>query len=175
MPKASSLPVKWQILLLSLISLLIVVADQLSKMWVRSNLEVGQSLPEAGWLRLTHVTNTGSAFGLFQGQSFILTLVALAGIVILLVYALVNYRQLPFKGNTLGKVTVALILGGVIGNLIDRIRLGYVTDFIDVGIWPAFNVADSSMVVGYILFAYLLLSFTLRRKPRSTGDGGEPY
>ena len=167
MPKVSSLPGKWQILLFSLIVLLVAAADQLSKMWIRSHLAVGQSLPETGWLRLTHVQNTGSAFGLFQGQSFILTVVALLGICVLLLYAFLNYRQLPFRDNTLGKVTISLVLGGIIGNLIDRLRLGCVTDFIDVSIWPAFNVADSAMVVGYILFAYLLLSSALGRKRRA--------
>jgi signal peptidase II len=157
MRKASSLLSKWRLVVFFLTAFLVVAADQLSKIWVRSHLTVGQSLPETGWLRLTHVHNTGAAFGLFQGQSFPLTVIGLLGISALLLYALVFYRRFPLLDNTLGKVALGLVLGGTIGNLIDRLRLGYITDFIDFGFWPAFNVADSSIVVGVIIFAYSLL------------------
>jgi len=140
-----------------LTGLLIVTADWLSKLWIRSNLFVGQSLPEAGFFRLTHVHNTGAAFGLFQGQSFPLTIVALVGIAVLLVYALFIYRRFPFLDKVLGISALGLVLGGTVGNLIDRLRFGYVIDFISVGIWPAFNIADSAIVVGVILLAYSLL------------------
>jgi len=135
-----------------------VVADQLSKMWIRNYLPERQSLPETGFFRLTHIHNTGGAFGLFQGQSFPLTIVAFIGITVLLVYALLIYRRSPFSDNIIGKTALGLVLGGTIGNLIDRLRFGYVTDFIDVGLWPAFNIADSAIVVGVILFAYSLRS-----------------
>ncbi len=158
MQKASELRSGWQWnMLLFLIALLVVAADQLSKVWIRSNLLVGQSLFEAGFFRITHVNNTGAAFGLFQGQSFLLTIVALVGITVLLVYALVIYRKFPLLDNRLGRSTLGLVLGGAVGNLIDRLRFGYVTDFIDVGRWPAFNIADSAITVGVILFAYSFL------------------
>jgi len=147
-----------------LTGLLIVTADQLSKLWIRSNLLVGQSLPEAGFFRLTHVHNTGAAFGLFQGQSFPLTIVALVGIAVLLLYALFIYRRFPFLDNVLGKSALGLVLGGTVGNLIDRLRFGYVIDFIGVGIWPAFNIADSAIVVGVIIFAYSLLPLARAEK-----------
>ncbi len=140
-----------------LTALLVVAADQLSKLWIRSNLLVGQSLPEARFLRLTHVHNTGAAFGLFQGQSFPLTIFALVGIAVLLVYALFIYRRFPFLDKVLGISALGLVLGGTVGNLIDRLRFGYVIDFIGVGIWPAFNIADSAIVVGVIILAYSLL------------------
>ena len=158
MQKASEFRSGWQWnMLLFLIALLVVAADQLSKVWIRSNLLVGQSLFEAGFFRITHVNNTGAAFGLFQGQSFLLTIVALVGITVLLVYTLVIYRKFPLLDNRLGRSTLGLVLGGAVGNLIDRIRLGYVTDFISVGLWPAFNIADSAITVGVILFAYSFL------------------
>ena len=147
-----------------LTGLLIVTADQLSKLWIRSNLLVGQSLPEAGFFRLTHVHNTGAAFGLFQDQTFALTIVALVGIVILLVYALFIYHRFPFLNNGLGISALGLVLGGTVGNLIDRLRFGYVIDFIDVGIWPAFNIADSAIVVGVIILAYSLLPLARAEK-----------
>jgi signal peptidase II len=144
-------------MLLFLIALLVVAADQLSKVWIRSNLLVGQSLFEAGFFRIIHVNNTGAAFGLFQGQSFLLTIVALVGITVLLVYVLVIYRKFPLLDNRLGRSTLGLVLGGAVGNLVDRLRFGYVTDFISVGLWPAFNIADSAITVGVILFAYSFL------------------
>ena len=158
MQKASELRSEWRWnVLFSLIALLVVAADQLSKIWIRSNLLVGQSLFEAGFFRITHVHNTGAAFGLFQGQSFLLTIVALVGITVLLVYALVFYRRFPLSGKRLGRPVLGLVLGGAVGNLIDRLRFGYVTDFIDVGLWPAFNLADSAITIGVILLAYSLL------------------
>jgi len=139
-----------------LTALLVVVADQLSKMWIRSNLDVEELLFELGFFRLTHIQNTGAAFGLFRDQSFALTIVALVGIVVLLLYALLIYRRFPILDNLLGKSALGLVLGGTVGNLIDRLHLGYVTDFIDVGFWPAFNIADSAIVVGVIILAYSL-------------------
>ncbi len=166
MQKANSLQGKWRNVVFFLAALLVVVADQLSKMWIRSNLVVGQSLPEAGFFRLTHVHNTGAAFGLFRDQSFILAIVALVGIIVLIVYALLIYRYFPFLDNLLCKSALGLVLGGTIGNLIDRVRLGYVTDFIDVGIWPSFNIADSAIVVGIIVFVYSLRSLAKDRETR---------
>ena len=84
MQKANRLQGKWWNVVFFLTALLIVVADQLSKLWIRTNLTVGQSLPEAGFPRLTHITNTGAAFGLFQGQSFPLTIVAIVSLGLLL-------------------------------------------------------------------------------------------
>ena len=158
MQKANRLQVKWRNVVFFLTAFLIAFADQLSKIWIRTNLAVGQSIPEAGVPRLTHVTNTGSAFGLFQGQTFPLTIVASASAVALLLYAVLFYRRFPLLDNRLAWVGLSLILGGTVGNLIDRLRLGYVTDFIDFGFWPAFNLADSAVVVGVIMFAYSLIS-----------------
>jgi len=155
----------WRNAVLFIIAFLVVAADQLTKLWIRSNLLVGQSLPETGFFRLTHVHNTGAAFGLFYGQSFPLTVVGLVSVVIILLYALFLHRRFPFLDYRLTNSALGLILGGIIGNLIDRLRFGYITDFIDVGIWPTFNIADSSIVVGVIIFAYSLLPL-LRAKKR---------
>ncbi len=164
MQKADSSRGKWRNVVFLLTALLVVVADQLSKIWIRSNLATGGSLLETGLFRLTHVHNTGAAFGLFQDQRFILTIVALIGIVLILLFALFIYRWFPFLHSRLGKTALGLILGGTVGNLIDRLHLGYVTDFIDFSIWPAFNVADSAVVLGSILFAYSLRSLARAEK-----------
>lgn len=154
---------RWSVILF-LIALLIATADQLSKNWIRSNLLVGQSYFEAGLFRVIHVSNTGAAFGLFQGQSFILTIIGLAGIAVFLVYILVIYRGAPFLNNLLNRVALGLVFGGALGNLIDRLRFGQVTDFLDFGFWPVFNIADSAVTVGVILFAFSLLSVARTRK-----------
>ena len=148
---------KWRCVAFFLIGLLILVADQFSKAWIRASLPEGQSLFEIGFFQITHVHNTGAAFGLFRGQSFILTIVAIIAITVILVYAFVSYHRFPWLDSMLSKIALGLVFGGTVGNLIDRLRLGYITDFIDFGFWPAFNIADSAVTVGVIIFAYSLL------------------
>ena len=166
MQKANRLQGKWwQNVVFSLTALLIVAADQLSKIWITSYPEE-QLIFDAGFFRITHIHNTGAAFGLFQGHSFALTIVALVGIAVILLFALLVYRHSPYLDNMLSRVALGLVLGGTVGNLIDRLRFGYVTDFIDFGFWPAFNIADSAITVGVIIFAYSLLRSL--RKERET-------
>ncbi len=142
---------------LFLTALIVAAADQLTKTCIRSNLAPGDSIPESGFFRLTHVHNTGAAFGLLTDQSVFLAVVASVGIVLLLSYALFLHHRLPFLDNFSGSLAIGLILGGTIGNLIDRLFRGYVTDFISVGIWPDFNIADSAVTIGSIIVAYSLL------------------
>ncbi len=164
MRKVNRLQGKWRNVVFSLTGLLIVVADQLSKAWIRTNLPEGRSLFETGFLRITHVHNTGAAFGLFPDQSFALIIVALIGITAILVYALVIYHRFPWLDGMLSKSALGLVLGGAVGNLIDRLRFGYVTDFIDFGFWPAFNIADSAITVGVIIFACSFLRLAQAEK-----------
>ncbi|MFC2002335.1 signal peptidase II [Chloroflexota bacterium] len=147
-----------------LTALLIAAADQLTKIWIRSSLALGQSIPDTGFFQLTYIHNTGAVFGLFRDQSFLLTIVASVGVVFLLLYAFFIHRQFPFLNSMLGKLALGLILGGTVGNLIDRLRFGYVTDFISVGIWPVFNIADSAVTVGAIVVAYSLLRLVRAEK-----------
>ena len=170
MQKVKSLQGKWWNVIFPLTALLVVVADQLSKLWIRSNLGIGESLFEVGFFRVVRVHNSGAAFGLFQGQSFLLTIIALVGVAALLLYAFFFHHKFPFLDNRLGKLALGLVLGGTVGNLIDRIRLGYITDFIDFNFWPAFNIADSAIVIGVILLAYSLLCLARARKG-SDGQG----
>ena len=164
MQKASSLQAKlWWGVVLFLIALLILVADQLTKAWMRSY-PLEQPVFELGFFRIINIHNTGAAFGLFQGHTFALTIVSLVGTGILLVYALLVHRSFPILDNKLSKLALGLVLGGTVGNLIDRLSLGYVTDFIDFGFWPAFNIADSAITVGVILFAYSLLRLSRTKK-----------
>lgn len=164
MQKAKSLQGKWWNVGFLLTALLIAAADQFSKIWIRSYPEA-QAIFEAGFFRIIHTHNTGAAFGLFQGQTFALTILALVSITFILLYALFIYRRFPIFDNRLGRLALGLILGGAVGNLIDRLRLGYVTDFIDVGIWPTFNIADSAVTVGVIMLVCSLI-FLARTEKR---------
>jgi len=168
MQKVTSLEGKGGTVIFLLTALLIVVADQLSKFWIRSNLATGESLFEVGFFRFTRVHNTGAAFGLFQGQSFLLTIIASVAVAALLLYAFFFHHNFPFLDNRLGKLALGLVLGGTVGNLIDRIHLGYVTDFIDFNLWPTFNIADSATVVGSIILVYSLICLA-RAGKRSDG------
>ncbi len=139
------------------IAIFVVAIDQLSKWWIRSNLAPGTSLPREGIFRLTHVQNTGFAFGILTNQAFLLTIVSLISILFILFF---YYRFSP--PSILSTISVGLIFGGSVGNLIDRIRLGYVTDFVDVRLWrdfhwPMWNAADASITVGAIILIISLL------------------
>lgn len=156
MQKVNSHKSKWWDVVFFFTASLVVIADQLSKLGIRANLALGESLFEVGFFRLTYVRGSGAAFGLFQDQTSALIIVALVGVAIML-YAFFFRHKFPFLDNRRGKLALSLVVGGTVGNLIDRIYLGYVTDFISIGIWPVFNIADSAIVVGVIILAYLLL------------------
>ena len=140
--------------------LVTLMADQVTKGLIVLNMDPGQSVPDAGLFRFTYVTNSGSAFGLFPNQTLFLVLASFVGIGVLLVF----YRTHPVNSPLL-HASLGLQLGGAIGNLVDRVRLGFVVDFIDVGAWPVFNLADSAIIVGLIGLLWTL---------STTGDKGNP-
>ncbi len=126
--------------------------DQLTKFLVLSYLPLGYSYPPTGLFRLTHAQNTGSAFGILQGQNTPLIVASVVGIIVL---SLIYHSQ-PRITNLL-RLSLSLQIGGALGNLVDRLRLGAVTDFIDVGIWPIFNLADASIVTGMALLGWIFI------------------
>ena len=128
------------------------IADQLTKQFILNWLRYGESWPAEGFLRFTHARNTGAAFSLFEGQSTILSIVAILAVgLILWLY------KTSGGGSLLLRLALALQLGGAFGNLLDRFRYGYVVDFFDVGPWPIFNVADSAISIGIaFLIAYIV-------------------
>jgi signal peptidase II len=141
---------KRKVVLSLLVIPLVVALDQISKLWVRANSPQIELLPDL--LNLVHVENRGAAFGLFDNQTLFLVAV---GIISLVVIVLILRYLSP--ATILSIVSVSLILGGAVGNLIDRISRGSVTDFIefhvqDVFLWPAFNFADSFVVIGTLTF-----------------------
>lgn len=144
----------------------ILTLDQVTKHLVRSNMTLGESIPAEGFFRLVYVHNSGAAFGIFQDARPLLITI---GIVAFAVIAwLVISRRIAFLNDTWGRLVLGLIAGGIMGNLIDRIYYGYVTDFLSAGIWPNFNIADSSLVVG--MTALTLLYFRAERHGENWND-----
>ena len=137
------IPIYKDFVLIQLAALIFVI-DQFSKFLVRDQLSLRESFPADGFFRFTHTFNTGSAFGIFQDQNTPLILVSFLGIVILIMI----YRSQRMPTGLL-RLSLGLQIGGALGNLVDRLRLGHVTDFVDVGTWPVFNVADASITVSY--------------------------
>ncbi|WP_258359356.1 signal peptidase II [Moorella sulfitireducens (nom. illeg.)] len=132
---------------------LVMGLDQLTKYIIRANLQPNESLPVIQSIfHITHVNNPGAAFGLLAHKTPLFITVA----VIVVVVILAAYLFLP-PGRMGPRLALALMLGGAMGNLIDRLRFGYVVDFLDFRIWPVFNLADVAIVGGVILLCWELL------------------
>ena len=143
-------------MLYAILAVLLVILDQAVKFAVRANIALGQSVPFIPYvLDLAYVQNTGAAFSILQSHTWLLTLVSLAVVLVMCRLIVKGFFQ-----NTLGRVSAALVLAGGVGNLIDRVVFGFVTDrfrtvFID---FPVFNVADCCVTIGVpLLFVYVLL------------------
>jgi signal peptidase II len=143
---------QWVVLLL--VAGAAVLADQLTKQVVGRTLALGESVDIAGPFSIHHVQNSGIAFGLFGSRTSIVIIVTALAVGAMLVFFARSGRRHPVLPVALG-----LVLGGSIANLVDRVRLGHVTDFLDLVAWPAFNLADTFIVVGVgILFGALVLA-----------------
>ena len=146
----------WDFTLLPVVALVTILVDQVSKRQVLALLDPNQSWTPIAvlgrFLSITHVTNTGAAFGLFPSYGYVFMVIAIVVVVAIALY----YWHMP-AGQTLIKLSLGLQLGGAVGNLFDRVQYGYVVDFIDFKIWPVFNLADTSIVLGVALLAFALL------------------
>jgi signal peptidase II len=136
-----------------------VVADQVTKQIVVSQLEFGESVHVVGPLEIRHVTNPGIAFGLFSSWATAVTILTAVAVGWMLFYFARSGARHPVLPVALG-----LLVGGSLANLSDRLRLGHVTDFLDLRFWPAFNLADSFIVVGVAILLAALVS--AERQPR---------
>jgi len=143
------------LLVLLLIGATIFTLDRITKMLVVQNLDLYDSwapIPVLErLLRITHITNSGAAFGLFENGGNIFMVVAIL-VALAIVYYVSTYPSLP----GLVQFSLGLQLGGALGNMWDRIEFGSVVDFVDIGFWPIFNVADSSIVIGVLILAFWL-------------------
>jgi len=153
-------------LFLFLLAGIIIVLDQYTKNLVRANLNYGEVWTPWEWLmpyaRIVHWYNTGVAFGLFQGMGLLFTFLPL----IVVIFILIFYSRLA-GGNWWLRVAIGLELGGAIGNLIDRIKIGHVTDFISIGDFAVFNVADASITIGVVVMMIALWQEEKKNSPKS--------
>ena len=156
----------WQWAGLAAVAAAAIIADQVTKHVVTSTLSIDESVHVIGPLSIHHVQNTGIAFGFFAGATSIVTIVTAVAVVWMLMFFARSGSRHPALPAALG-----LLAGGSISNLADRVRLGHVTDFIDFSWWPAFNLADSFIVVGVgILLAALVSGDRSSQPPRRTLD-----
>lgn len=124
--------------------LVVLSLDQTTKLAARALIDHGDPWPSSEWhVRLINHTNTGAAFGILEGQTAFLVVMSSVGLAAIYLY----YRNPPFD-HWLAPLGIGMILGGALSNLLDRIRMGGVTDMLDVYRWPTFNVADSGITVG---------------------------
>jgi signal peptidase II len=165
----AGMPRSRALLIVVTIGLLVAVLDQTSKVWARAALTPGHAVTAIpGWLWFRLASNSGATLGLGAGLNELVALLALVivgGIAVLALQGNV--------GGVLGIAALGAVAGGAVGNLVDRVRLGGVTDFIQVDHWPTdFNLADAAIRLGVVLFVLaLLLDWTRRPRRASLGKG----
>lgn len=145
-------------MLLFVVAFVVLVLDRLSKWYVSTHMDMGESIPVIpDVFHITYVRNPGAAFGLWANQTGIFIIITVAVIVLIIAFA----RQVG-PGQTLLRLALGLQLGGALGNLYDRVLSGTVVDFLDFRVWPVFNLADTAIVTGAMLFV-LYLIFTWQK------------
>jgi len=148
-----------RLLLLTLVAGTVVILDQVTKSIIQRTMQLHESIPVIdAFFNLTYIRNTGAAFGLFAGSANGLRIAFFGTVsVVAIVFLWTLYVKIP-REAALGRLAISLVMGGAIGNLVDRIRFGEVVDFLDFFIgsyhWPAFNVADSCISVGVTLLIW---------------------
>jgi len=150
------------------IAAFIVCGDQISKILVERRFHEGELVVVIdGFFNLVNWRNTGAAWGMLQGFNWVLAIVSVVTIV-----ALYFFRQALHLDHKVGRVALGLIAGGIVGNLIDRVRVGAVIDFLDFHFrgyhWPAFNVADSAICTGVAL--YIFISWRVGERPAAASN-----
>lgn len=152
--------------LVILLSICLIAVDQISKQLIRVNFALNKPVPVVdGILWITHVENSGVAFGMAKGFSLVLSAAGFVLLIILLSF----YSDFLSRGT--GAVSVPFIFAGAISNMIDRVAKGTVTDFIDLGFWPVFNLADSFIVIGVVLMLVSFLKYGYREGADASGSG----
>lgn len=152
-----------------IIAFVIVLLDQAAKVAIRQTLVLGEARPVIeGYFNLTYLRNTGAVWGMFQYQNEWLILLSLLVLLLIAVF----YRWLVDQ-HGVHRLAMGFMIGGIVGNLIDRIKLGWVTDFLDfywrTSHWPSFNIADSAICVGVVIY----LASSLWLSSPVSGDTGK--
>ena len=150
-----------------IVAILVTVSDQWTKLVVRADFALGESRPVIdGFFNLTYVRNTGAAWGILGGQNTWLTMLSVVMLVLMVIF-----RRSFLSDTWEHRLALGLMLGGILGNLMDRVRLGWVTDFFDFYLgswhWPAFNIADAAICTGVGI--YILSAFWVHQHPLNDG------
>jgi signal peptidase II len=152
---------KWRDIVFGSVAVFVVIADQVTKALIRASLATGEVLFDIGFFRIIHLYNNGAVFGFFKGHTLTIIITSSIGVVAILLLVFLSRSRWSFFDSLWVRAGMGLVLGGTIGNnLIDRIRQGFVTDFLDFKIWPAFNLADASVTVGVIIIIYRLIFYS---------------
>ncbi len=155
-----------------LLTIAITVLDQATKAWVRADFALGESRPViSGFFNFTYLRNPGAAWGLFGGHNTFLTVLSVVMLGVICIF-----RRSFLSDTWSHRIALGLMVGGIIGNLMDRFRFGYVVDFLDFHIagyhWPIFNVADSAICVGVGI--YVVTSLWMDGHPLHGKDDSPP-
>jgi signal peptidase II len=149
------------------VAIFIILFDQASKFYIQHSMYIGESIPVIeGIFHITYIENPRTSFGLFEYNSSFFVIAVLISVIL----AILIYKKIIFKKDPFMYIPLTLLLGGAVGNLIDRVRIdGKVIDFIDFRIWPVFNFADSAIVCGMLV----LLIHLLFHAPEKEDEGEE--
>lgn len=139
-------------------AIFIILFDQASKFYIQHNMDIGESIPVIkGIFHITYIENPRTSFGLFEYQTMFFVIAALISVIL----AILIYKKIIFKKDPFMYIPLTLVLGGAIGNLIDRVRIdGRVIDFLDFRIWPIFNFADMAVVCGMLILLVHFLFYS---------------
>jgi signal peptidase II len=154
-------------------AIFIILFDQASKLYIQHNVEIGESIPVIkGIFHITYIENPRTSFGLFEYNTSFFVIAALISVIL----AILIYKKIIFKKDPFMYIPLTLVLGGAVGNLIDRVRIdGKVIDFIDFRIWPVFNFADSAIVCGMLILLVHILFHAPKKEDEGKGEEGEKW
>jgi len=137
-------------------TILVILLDQGSKFFIQQKMKIGESIPIIkGIFHITYIENPRTAFGIFQYQTIFFVIAILISVILIILIS----KKMVFKKDSLVYIPLTLVLGGAIGNLIDRLRTGRVIDFLDFRIWPIFNFADTAIVCGILILVVYFLFY----------------
>jgi len=154
-------------------AIFVILFDQASKFYIQYKMKIGESIPVIkGIFHITYIENPRTSFGIFEyNTSFFVIAVLISVILVILIY-----KKIIFKNDPFMYIPLALVLGGAVGNLIDRMRVdGRVIDFIDFRIWPIFNFADTAIVCGMLILLIHMLFRAPERKDEAEGEEREKW
>jgi len=154
-------------------AIFVILFDQASKLFIQYKMEIGESIPVIkGIFHITYIENPRTSFGLFEYNNSFFVIAALISVILVILI----YKKIIFRKDTFMHIPLTLVLGGAVGNLIDRVRIdGRVIDFIDFRIWPVFNFADTAIVCGMLILLIHLLFHTPEKEDEGEGKKGEKY